>query len=174
MTASPGIVTATRPVRPSDADPVRSLLEQAFETSAEADLVERLRHDGDLLLAMVAVDSERGLVGYVAFPRLRIEHAGSEFAAVGLAPLAVAAPFRRQGIGADLVSGGLDNLAIRRETLVFVLGDPAYYTRFGFAAETAQPFACAYAGPHFMALRLADAGPRAGAVRYPAAFDGIA
>lgn len=173
MTASRGSVTVTRPEAPADADAIRSLLEQAFETSAEADLVERLRRDGDLVLEMVAVDSEHGMVGHISFPRLRVEHMGSELPAVGLAPLAVAERCRRQGIGADLVSAGLDNLAIRRETLLFVVGDPAYYMRFGFAAETAQPFACAYAGPHFMALRLADSAPRAGAVRYPAAFDAL-
>ena len=166
-------VTVTRPATDKDASAIRDLLMQAFETRAEAELVDRLRHDGDVVLAMVANDSESGIVGCIAFSRLRIEHGGHEFPAVGLAPLAVATPYRRQGIGADLVSGGLSNLDISRETLVFVLGDPAYYGRFGFALETAQPFTCVYAGPYFMALQLADTAPRAGVVRYPAAFDGL-
>lgn len=173
MTRSTG-VTVVRPEKPADAGAIRNVLVQAFETSAEADLVERLRQDGDLVLAMVATDSEHEIIiGYAGFPRLQVEHRGQVSPAVGLAPLAVAAPWRRQCVGADLVCGGLSNLALRRETLVFVLGDPAYYTRFGFAAETAQPFACAYAGPHFMALPLADTAPRAGTVRYPAAFDSL-
>lgn len=173
MTRPVGGVTVVRPEKPADAGAIRNMLVQAFETSAEADLVERLRQDGDLVLAMVATDSEHEIVGYIGFPRLRVEHMGREFPAAGLAPLAVAEPWRRQGIGADLVQGGLDNLALRRETLVFVLGDPAYYTRFGFAAETAQPFTCIYAGPHFTALPLADTAPRAGTVRYPVAFDSL-
>jgi putative acetyltransferase len=172
VTRSAG-VTVVRPEKPADAGAIRNVLVQAFDTSAEADLVERLRDDGDLVLAMVATDSEHEIIGYVAFPRLRVEHEGGEFPVVGLAPLAVAERWRRQGIGADLVYGGLDNLMLGREALVFVLGDPAYYTRFGFAAEPAQRFACAYAGPHFMALPLTDAAPRAGTVRYPAAFDGL-
>jgi putative acetyltransferase len=163
-------VTVTQQETGKDAGAIHDLLVQAFETPAEADLMERLRRDNDLVLAMVAVDSESGFVGCVAFSRLRVEHMGQEFPAIALAPLAVAKPYRRQGIGGDLVSGGLRTLAIRRESLVFVLGDPAYYTRFGFALETAQPFGCVYSGPHFMALRLADTAPRAGVVRYPAAF----
>jgi putative acetyltransferase len=69
------------------------------------------------------------------------------------------------------VWAGLDRLAARSETLVFVLGDPAYYERFGFGVDTAKPFACMYSGPHFMALRLSDAAPLAGEISYPAAFD---
>lgn len=169
-------VTVVEPETRRDANAVRTLLLNSFETSAEADLVERLHRDGDMVLAMVATvatDSGRQLIGYAAFPRLRIEDKGKEFAAVGLAPLAVAMSYRRQGVGTDLVDGGLRNLAVRRESLVFVLGDPAYYRRFGFKKKTAQPFTCAYSGPHFMALQLADTAPRAGVVRYPAAFDGL-
>lgn len=173
MTGPVGGVSVVGPEGAKDAGSVRLLLREAFETSAEADLVERLRHAGDLVLAMVASDVTNEIFGYAAFVRLCVEHAGKEFPAIGLGPLVVAKPYRRQGIGTDLVDGGLRNLAIRRESLVFVLGDPAYYTRFGFALETAQPFTCVYAGPHFMAIQLADTAPRAGVVRYPAAFDGL-
>jgi putative acetyltransferase len=173
MTGPAGGVYSVSPDRPEDAHAIRSLLRGAFETSAEADLVDRLRHDGDLVLGMVARDITKEILGYAGFVRLRIEHAGQEFPAVGLAPLAVAERYRRQGIGTDLVDGGLRNLAVRREALVFVLGNPAYYTRFGFKTETAKPFTCVYAGPHFMAMQFADNVPSTGVVRYPAAFEGL-
>lgn len=169
-----GSVTVTRPEAAADARAVHALLSHAFASPVEADLVNRLRREGDMVLGMVAIDSVHGVVGYSGFPRLRVEYAGREFSAVGLAPLAVAEAHRRRGIGADLVSGGLYCLALRGETLAFVLGNPAYYTRFGFAVESARSFTSVYAGPHFMALRLADGAPSAGAVRYPAAFDGLA
>ncbi len=163
---------AIRPEVPADATDVRELLVRAFETSAEAELVDRMRRDGDIVLALVATDAQ-AVVAHVAFPRLRIENAGREFPVIGLAPLAVSETHRRRGVGAALVRAGLDRLRAQGETLAFVLGDPAYYARFGFALGTAQPFTCVYAGPYFMALRLSDAAPRAGTVRYPAAFDGL-
>ena len=160
----------TRPEAAADADAVHTLLVHAFGTPAEADLVDQLRRNGDLLLALVATDAAHAIVGHVAFSRLHVEGAGGEWPAVGLAPLAVAEPHRRRGIGAALVRAGLDHLRARGETLVFVMGNPAYYTRFGFALATAQSFTCVYAGPYLMALQWGETAPRAGTLRYPAAF----
>jgi putative acetyltransferase len=165
---------AIRPETADDAADVRKLLVDAFGGPAEATLVDRLRRDGDLMLALIATDAARVVVGHVAFSRLHVEGAGGRLPAVALAPLAVADTHRRRGIGATLVRAGLDQLEAQGETLVFVLGDPAYYTRFGFAPETAAPFVCAYAGPQFMALRLSEDAPHAGTIRYPAAFDDLA
>jgi len=165
---------AIRPETADDAANIRELLVHAFGGPAEADLLDRLRRDGDLILALVALDARRAVVGHVAFSRLRIESVGHAAPAVALAPLAVPDAQRRLGIGAALVRAGLDQLAAHGETLVFVLGDPAYHTRFGFAPETATPFASAYSGPHFMVLRLSQHAPHAGTIRYPAAFDDLA
>jgi putative acetyltransferase len=51
-----------------------------------------------------------------------------------------------------------------------VLGDPAYYARFGFDPGAAGSFQSPYPGPHFMALRLTRSAPTNGIVRYPPAF----
>ena len=58
----------------------------------------------------------------------------------------------------------------RGEALIFVLGHPACYPRFGYSVATAASFDCEYSGAHFMALRLKESAPTAGKVRYPAAF----
>ena len=178
-----------RPEAAADAGAVHALLARAFETPAEADLVDQLRRDGDLLLALVATDARAAGLRAPAqgaravarasarrgdrHTRARARPTGGEWPAVGLAPLAVAEAQRRGGIGAALVRAGLARLAAQGETLVFVMGNPAYYTRLGFALATAQRFTCVYAGPYFMALRLGESAPRAGTVRYPAAFDDL-
>jgi putative acetyltransferase len=158
---------------PGDAPGVRAVLTAAFGGCVEADIVERLRADGDLVLALAAQETT-GVVGYVAFPRLTIDLGARRVPAVGLAPLGVVPDRQRQGIGAALVRAGLARLKDRGEGLVFVLGDPAYYGRFGFKAM--DGFVSRYAGPYFQALKLApDApdAPDAGRVVYPKAFDGL-
>ena len=159
-----------RPAFAHDIAPIRGVLISAFAGQAEADLVDVLRVADELVLALVA-EQEGGVCGYVAFPRLKILNSAGHVDAVGLAPLAVTPNVQRRGIGSALTREGLRLVAARDEALVFVLGDPVYYARFGFDAEAAAPFVSIYAGPHFMVQRLAENAPRGGIVRYPAAFD---
>jgi putative acetyltransferase len=159
-----------RSEQPNDAAAIRDLLDAAFGGTAESGLVERLRAGGHLLLALVAVRDET-LVGYVAWPRLRIETPDGSFPAVALAPLAVRPACQRRGVGAALTRAGLAQLRERGETLVFVLGDPAYYRRLGFSVQTARAYDSIYAGEHFMALELSTAARKSGRVSYPAPFN---
>lgn len=157
-----------RRARSGDAPAIRNILIAAFNGETEARLVERLRAESDLALALVADDGD--VRGYVGFPRLTVDDGQRVHDAVGLAPVAVAPTHRRLGVGGALIREGHSLLVARGESLIFVLGDPAYYVRFGYGAATAAPFASAYSGPHFMALRLNESAPRGGKVRYPAAF----
>jgi putative acetyltransferase len=159
-----------RPEQPGDAPSVRAVLEAAFGAADEAELVERLHADDELILALVAERSD-GIVGYAAFPRLTIEEGARTIPAAGLAPLAVHPAAQRRRIGSGLIAAGLPLLAEQGETLVFVLGDTAYYGRFGFDAAAAAAFISPYSGPHFMLHRLAAEAPLRGHVRYPRAFD---
>lgn len=163
---------AVRPEEARDFAAVHHLLEAAFGGPVEADLVDRLRQDGDLVLSLVAV-VEGGIAGHAAFPRLVLKTGEKDAAVCGLAPLAVRPDRQRCGIGAMLVREGLSRLAERGETLVFVLGDAGYYRRFGFDAEAAAGFASPYAGPHFQVLRLDPSAPSSGTIRYPRAFDDL-
>lgn len=162
---------AIRPETPADTAAIRAVLRGAFGRDAEADLVERLRTAGDLVLALIAESEAKGVLGYVAFARLALQAGDLSDHAAGLAPLAVVPEHQRCGIGTALVRQGLAALKKRGERLVFVLGDPAHYTRFGFRREIAASFHAPYAGPHFMALRLAGGGPETAHIRYPAGFD---
>jgi putative acetyltransferase len=170
MTLAAPLPIAVRLEQAGDAAAVRAVLVDAFGGRAEADLVDRLRSGKDLVLALVAELEDRGIVGHIGFPRLAVDVPGGSAPAVGLAPLAVAADLWRRGIGGALIGRGLALLAERGEKIVFVVGDPAYYGRFGFDTTAATLFTSSYSGPHFMVLRLAHTAPSDGVVRYPSAF----
>ena len=109
------------------------------------------------------------IIGHALFSRMT-----APFRALGLAPVAVRTPWRRQGVAAGLIEAGLAQAAVQGWEAVFVLGDPAYYGRFGFDAGLAAHFPNPYAGPHFMAKALAPLPVRTGRVDYAAAFAAFA
>lgn len=147
---------------------IRQLVVNAFGRSAEADLLNDLRHDGDMAFAGVALRNG-AVIGHVGFSQMK-----APFPALGLGPLAVAEPHRKAGVGSALVRWGLARAAKDRSRAVFVLGDPQFYGRFGFDAARAAGFSSPYAGPHFMALALGgDLPAREGRVDYAPAFGAL-
>jgi len=145
---------------------IRSVEEDAFPTPSEADLVDRLRADGDVVFSLVAVH-EGQIVGHVMFSRMRTPPE-----TLGLGPVAVLMPYRRKGIAASLIREGLRRATEKGWKGVFVLGDPAYYCRFGFDAALAAGFASSYSGPHLQALALQSEGlpVQKGSLEYPSEF----
>ena len=162
-------MTTVRSEAPADYAAIRAVNEAAFGGPAEADLVERLRADGDLILSLVA-DNDGDIVGHCGFSRLTIHAGGQPCDAVSLAPVAVLPAVQRRGVGTQMIQHGLDRLTADGETLVFVLGEPDYYRRFGFDAGAAAAFASPCGGAYFQLLRLCGSGPANGEVRYAPAF----
>jgi putative acetyltransferase len=154
---------------PADIAGIRAVVEAAFSRPHEADLVERLRADGDRVISLVAIDDANGIVGQVMLSRM-----AAPFRALGLAPVAVAPDRQRAGVGSRLIRAGLGKAAAEGWEAVFVLGEPAYYRRFGFSAALASGFASPYAGPYLMALVLSGPLPATeGRIEYAPAFHGI-
>jgi putative acetyltransferase len=165
----------TRYVRtetPDDAYAVARVIAQAFEGGdeapvAEVDLVEALRHDRAWLpaLSLVAV-IDREVVGHVLGSRVLVGGAP----AVALAPVSVLPAHQRRGVGAALVERLLAEARGAGETLVVVLGDPRYYSRFGFRAAADVGIIGPYTGETFQALPLAADAPVGDAVYAPPFF----
>ncbi|HLL31721.1 MAG TPA: N-acetyltransferase [Allosphingosinicella sp.] len=168
------MTAAIRPETGEDAEGVRAVHLAAFPTSAEADLVNRLHKDFDSEISLVA---EQGgeIVGHVMLSRMSVSGDGRAFRALGLAPVAVLPGAQGSGVGSELIRSALAIARTLGEELIFVLGDPDYYTRFGFSAEAAAPFASPYSGPHFMALWLRPdpAAAAAGSAAYAPAFEAL-
>ena len=72
------------------------------------------------------------VVGHVLFTAVRLQSGPQSISAQILAPLAVSKEHQGEGIGGSLINEGLKQLAASGVELVFVLGDPDYYRKFGF------------------------------------------
>jgi putative acetyltransferase len=167
------VAIAIRGATAGDSASIRAVHVAAFPTAAEAALVEQLERDGDAVLSLVALEDER-IVGHILMSRMTAEGDGRPLRAVGLAPVAVLPERQGQGIGSRLVRAAVERMREAGEALVFLVGEPAYYRRFGFEASTAAPFASPYAGRHFLALSLDGAAvPSAGRADYAPGFAGL-
>ena len=172
---------------PGDSAAIAAVLAAAFEPAtggqpAEAELVAALRVAGALSLSLVAEAPDGALIGHIAFSPVTVggpsEGSGADSGAgrlLGLAPLAVLPAWQGHGVGTALVEAGLARARAAGAELVFVLGDPAYYRRFGFRPAAERGIAWEHAAPAdaFRVLALAPgagAAPR-GVLRYHAAFD---
>lgn len=146
---------AIRAATGGDVAAIDALLRRAFPEPDEARLVQQLCIDGDMVLTLLADDEDSGeLAGMVAFSRMAVDIDGKAIASVALAPVAVAAHYRRQGVAEALIQAGLDHLGEAGAMLCFVLGDPAYYGRLGFSADWGRGFVSPYAGDYLMAMPL--------------------
>ena len=164
------MIAAVRLERRGDERVIGEVVDAAFAGHPHSDgnepaIVERLRADGDLALSLVAEDAGR-IVGHAAFSPVAISDGSRGW--YGLGPVAVLPACQRRGVGAALIARGLDLLRGRGAAGCVVLGDPAYYARFGFAHDPALVFS----GPpprYFQQVRFAAAGA-AGIVTYAPAF----
>jgi putative acetyltransferase len=169
--ASQGTDISVRDEQPSDRQAVRKVNEAAFARSDEADLIDRLRAEGAVLLSLVA-EFDSQIVGHILFSRMTVETELGPVPAVSLAPMAVLPDYQGRQVGSQLILHGLSELRGRGERIVTVLGHKAYYPRFGFSSEKARCLVSPFPPEAFMALELSDravAGVR-GRVRYPSAF----
>lgn len=151
----------------ADITAIHDLVAGCFPSDAEARLIDALRAAGRLSLSLVAEDAG-GIFGHVAFSPMTGLTGG-----LGLAPLAVHAAHRRRGIGAALARAGLAACADLGARWVVVLGDPAYYGRFGFVPAKRWGLIGEYGGGDaFQALELVPGaiGPNPGPIRYAPEF----
>jgi putative acetyltransferase len=138
-----------RPETCDDTAAIRALHEAAFGGPDEAALVDDLRDGGHLTVSLVAVDGG-AVVGHVALSPVVLDSAPRPFA-LGLGPVAVRPEWQRRGIGTRLTQAALEAAGQSAAAFVVVLGEPAFYSRFGFARADSLGVGNEYgAGEHFM------------------------
>lgn len=162
-------MTLVRYERSADQTAVFNINARAFGGPNEARLVDVLRESARPHISLVAVREGR-VVGHIFFSPVTVGSGARAWEAIGLAPMAVEPEWQKRGIGSDLVRVGLATCRAIRRPVVFVLGHPEYYPRFGF--RPAPPLGLRFKGPEFdPAFMVAELEPgalagRTGEVRY--------
>jgi putative acetyltransferase len=149
-----GDTLVLRPETLYDLPATRLVEEAAFSRPAEAALVDLARERGRITLSLVA--EQDGLVaGHILFTPVTLAPPQPGINGLGIGPVAVLPKFQRAGIGSRLMQAGLDHVRRLGFTFVVLLGDPAYYSRFGFTPGCSFGLTSDYGdGDEFQALEL--------------------
>ncbi len=123
-------------------DKIHELVKTAFETAAvkdgdEQEYVRKLRKSENYLPPLALVAEEGGeLIGHIMFTKMKIGCGEKIYEELLLSPICVELSHRNRGIGGALIKRGFEIAKEMGYTAVFLVGDPLYYSRFGFKETT--------------------------------------
>jgi putative acetyltransferase len=160
-----------RAERGSDIATIHAVEASAFGREDEAVLVDALRELNQDFISLVA-SLENEIAGHICFSPVTIEGSASDGVVLALAPLAVLPEHRRRGIGSMLVQYGLQECRRRNVDAVFVVGDPRYYSRFGFRTAAEINVRCEFDVPDnaFKVFEFREGRLSRGVLRYSQPF----
>jgi putative acetyltransferase len=121
-----------RPESDDDVDAVRRVVTSAFGGDRVPQLLDALRESVAWLDLSFVAEKDDEVVGHVAYTRGWLDAATKLVEVLVLSPLSVAPEQQRSGVGSALVRETLEAMKHRPEPLVFLEGDPGYYSRLGF------------------------------------------
>ena len=125
-----------RTEEPIDYALVHAVNVSAFETPAEANLVDLCRMRGKISLSLVATCAG-SVTGHILFTPVTLEPQRDTLRGLGIGPVAILPERQRTGIGSRLIWAGLEFCRVQGYDFIVLLGDPGYYSRFGFTPARA-------------------------------------
>ncbi len=165
---------SVRRARLEDNEQIAAIYEQAFDTDAEATLVEALRASGVPSVSLVYEDGGK-IVGHILFTQVDLIGDDSGLKIAGLGPMGVLPRDQYNGVGSSLVEAGLDECKADGYGAAVVLGYTSFYPKFGFVPSVEFGIKTTFDVPEdvFMAQELIPGAlqDKQGAVRFHQAFD---
>ncbi len=139
----------------ADTESIWNINAEAFETEAEANLVNALRDSGCTFISLVA-ETDNKAVGHILFTPVKLTGIENKLKLIGLAPMAVLEQHQNKGIGSKLVKAGIEHCKSKGYDAIVVLGHPSYYPKFGFVPSITYGIKSEYEVPDeaFMVLEL--------------------
>lgn len=165
-----------REEQPGDAAEIASITRAAFQSigedgRAEVRILDALR--GDPATLSLVVERPGTLIGHALFTRIELL-GDADWSAMALGPVSVRPSQQRSGVGRKLIEAGIERCRASGHSALFVLGDPEYYARFGFAPAAKHGFSATFDAPvnafQVLALHEGSLTGRSGELRYDDAF----
>ena len=133
----------------SDKEAIAAIHRAAFESDAEARLFSMLADDGDICLSLVAEEGGQ-IIGSNILSTKCVTGDGAVITAWAVGPIGVLPELQRsRSVGSALMEEAIALARAQNIQMLFLLGDPKYYSRFGFSAETAAHLCFALCWPLF-------------------------
>ena len=140
-----------------DQEVVYDLVEDAFDSELEADLVRLFDISKNGVLSLVA-EVDNKVVGYILLSQMSVFESNDDIKIYSIGPMAVDPEYQQNGIGTKLVNEIIKMAKNSGVDAIFVLGHNSYYPKFGFVSTEDYDIVCEYDVPPevFMVLGLTD------------------
>ncbi|MEI6285958.1 MAG: N-acetyltransferase [Bacillota bacterium] len=136
---------------------VLNIHKQSFPNDCEARLVAGLAATDNYIdeLSLAGVVDGR-YISHVLLSKITIQSGSQEISALALAPVATLPRFRALGVASHLIEYAIERARKMRYEFIVVLGDPKFYSRFGFVSASQYNISGPYAvaDENFMALKI--------------------
>ncbi|OQP67322.1 hypothetical protein A3860_02925 [Niastella vici] len=166
------------PEKPDDIDDVFELNKLVFGQENEARLVDHVRQGPNFIpeLSLVAY-SDGLLIGYILFSKVTITNGDYHYQSLGISSMVVHPVYQKRGVGAKMITFGLQKATELGYTDVFVFGHEYYFPKFGFLPAARWHIRPPFDAPAevFMALELTPNALKnvSGVVEFPIEFSVI-
>lgn len=135
-----------------------------YSRGTEPFIITGLRRDGALSVSLVA-ERDGEVVGHIAFSPVEISDGAQNWQALG--PVSVKPELQGRGIGSALVRAGLEEILKRGAAGCVLVGEPAFYRRFGFRSVDALTME-GIPQEFVLALPLSERGAAGTIIHHPA------